>query len=73
MKVSKMRPIEEVATKAAEILVFEDTQKIPMVEITIAVKGEQPNYSIKVPKAFLEQIYSIGFKNGYNKNNILLK
>lgn len=27
MKVSKMRPIEEVATKAAEILVFEDVQK----------------------------------------------
>lgn len=44
-----------------------------MVEITIAAKGEQPNFSIKVPKAFLEQIYSIGFKNGYNKNNILLK
>ena len=45
--------IKQVAKQAALALVFENINKIPMVEITIAAKGEQPNYSIKVPKAFL--------------------
>jgi hypothetical protein len=60
-----MKSIKEVATKAAEILVFENVQKIPMVEITIAAKGKQPNYNIKVPKAFLKEVYAIGVKDGF--------
>ncbi len=60
-----MKPIKEVATKAAEILVFKNIQKIPMVEITIAAKGEQPNYNVKVPKAFLEEVYAMGVKDGF--------
>ena len=60
-----MKSIKEVATKAAEILVFENVQKIPMVEITIAAKGKQPNYNIKVPKAFLKEVYVMGVKDGF--------
>ena len=60
-----MKPIKEIAIKAAEILIFENVQKIPMVEITIAAKGKQPNYNIKVPKAFLKEVYAMGVKDGF--------
>jgi len=60
-----MKPIKEVAKTAALTLVFENVQKIPMVEITIAAKGKQPNYNIKVPKAFLEEVYAMGVKDGF--------
>jgi hypothetical protein len=59
-----MKPIKEIAIKAAEILIFENVQEIPMVEITIAAKGQQPNYNIKVPKAFIEEIYKMGIEEG---------
>ncbi len=58
--------IKQVAKQAALALVFENVQKIPMVEITIAAKGKQPDYNVRVPKAFLEEVYSIGVKDGFN-------
>ena len=58
--------IKQVAKQAALALVFENINKIPMVEITIAAKGEQPNYNVRVPKAFLEEVYSIGLRDGFN-------
>ena len=57
--------IKQVAKKAALALVFENVQKVPMVEITIAAKGKQPDYSVKVPKVFLEEVYAIGLRDGY--------
>ena len=57
--------IKQVAKQAALALVFENINKIPMVEITIAAKGKQPNYNIKVPKVFLEEVYAMGVKNGF--------
>ena len=57
--------IKQVAKQAALALVFENVQKIPMIEITIAAKGKQPNYSVKVPKAFLEEVYAIGVRDGF--------
>ena len=57
--------IKQVAKQAALALVFENVQKIPMIEITIAAKGKQPNYSVKVPKAFLEEVYAMGVRDGF--------
>jgi hypothetical protein len=57
--------IKQVAKQAALALVFENINKIPMVEITIAAKGEQPNYNVKVPKVFLEEVYAMGVKDGF--------
>ena len=58
--------IKQVAKQAALALVFENVRKVPTVEITIAAKGKQPDYSVKVPKAFLEEVYTIGVKDGFN-------
>jgi hypothetical protein len=61
-----MKAIQEVAEEAALVLMFENTETLPMTEITFSPKGEEPNYSIRVPKAFLEEIYAIGFKEGFS-------
>jgi hypothetical protein len=58
--------IKQVAKQAALALVFENIRKVPTVEITIAAKDKQPDYSVKVPKAFLEEVYAIGVKDGFN-------
>ena len=58
--------IKQVAKQAALALVFENVQKVPIIEITIAAKGKQPDYSVKVPKAFLEEVYSMGLRDGFN-------
>ena len=57
--------IKQVVKQSALALVFENVQKIPMIEITIAAKGKQPDYSVKVPKAFLEEVYAIGVRDGF--------
>ena len=62
-----MKAIQEVAEQAALVLMFENTETLPMTEITFSPKGEEPNYSIRVPKAFLEEVYAIGFKDGFSK------
>ena len=59
-----MKTIQEVAEQAALVLVFEDGKTLPMTEITFAPKGEEQSYSIRVPKAFLEEIYAMGFRDG---------
>ena len=61
-----MKAIQEVAEQAALVLMFENTETLPMTEITFSPKGEEPNYSIRVPKAFLEEVYAIGFKEGFS-------
>lgn len=66
-----MKAIQEVAEQAALVLVFEDGKTLPMVEITFAPKGGEQNYSIRVPKAFLEEIYAIGFRDGERERNDL--
>lgn len=63
-----MREIKEVASDAAMELVFEKKEDIIMWDITIA-SADGNNFLIKVPKAFIEKIYSIGFNDGCNKNN----
>ena len=60
-----MKAIQEVAEQAALVLMFKNTETLPMTEITFSPKGEEPNYSIKVPKEFLEVVYAIGFKDGF--------
>ena len=62
-----MKVIQEVAEQAALVLMFENTETLPMTEITFSPKGEEPNYSIRVPKAFLEDVYATGFKDGFSK------
>ena len=57
--------IKQVAKQAALALVFENVQKVPIIEITIAAKGKQPDYSVKVPKAFLEEVYAMGVRDGF--------
>jgi hypothetical protein len=57
--------IKQVAKKAALALVFENVHIIPMIEIIIAAKGKQPNYNIRVPKAFLEEVYAMGVRDGF--------
>jgi len=60
-----MTPIQEVAEQAALVLLFENSETLPMTEITFSPKGGEQNYSIRVPKAFLEEVYAIGFKDGF--------
>jgi len=61
-----MDKIEKIVTKAAETILFEKANLLPMVEVTIKPKDEDGySYSIKVPKALLEEIYAIGVKDGF--------
>jgi len=62
-----MTAIQEVAEQAALVLMFENSETLPMTEITFSPKGGEQNYSIRVPKAFLEEVYAIGFKEGFSK------
>ena len=57
--------IKQVVKQAALALVFENVHIIPMIEIIIAAKGKQPNYNIRVPKAFLEEVYAMGVRDGF--------
>ena len=57
--------LEEVTKKAAETILFEDKELLPMIEINIKAKQEDSqSYSIRVPKAFVEEIYRMGIKEG---------
>lgn len=63
-----MKKIKQVAKEAALALVFEDVNKLPMIEVNVSAKGKKQNtglYSIKVPKAFINEVYSIGLKDGF--------
>ena len=51
-----MKAIQEVAEQAALVLMFENSKTLPMTEITFSPKGGEQNYSIRVPKAFLEEV-----------------
>jgi len=62
-----MKAIQEVAEQAALVLMFENIETLPMTEITFSPKGGEQNYSIRVPKAFLEDVYATGFKDGFSK------
>jgi len=62
-----MREIKEVVSDAALGLVFEKKEDIIMWDITISF-ADGNHYQIKVPKAFIEEVYSIGFNEGCNKN-----
>ena len=62
-----MKTIKEVATKAAIEMVFESKEKLKMIEVTIAPKKnpDSNTYSIRIPKKFLEEVYSIGLQDGF--------
>jgi len=62
-----MTPIQEVAEQAALVLLFENSETLPMTDITFSPKGLESNYYIRVPKAFLEEVYAIGYKDGYDE------
>ena len=62
-----MREIKEVASDAMLALVFEKKEDIIMWDITIS-SADGNHYQIKVPKAFIEKVYSIGFNEGNNAN-----
>ena len=51
-----MKAIQEVTEQAAIVLMFENSKTLPMTEITFSPKGGEQNYSIRVPKAFLEEV-----------------
>lgn len=67
-----MKEIKKVASDAAMGLVFEKKEDIVMWDITIS-SADGNYYKIQVPKAFIEEIYFIGFNDGCNKNNKLQK
>ena len=48
-----MKAIQEVAEQAALVLMFENSETLPITEITFSPKGGEQNYSIRVPKACL--------------------
>ena len=62
-----MKTIQEVATEAAQIVVFENPETLVMLNIIIVPKelpkGTKP-YNVEIPKAFLEEIYAIGVRDG---------
>jgi hypothetical protein len=63
-----MKTIKEVATEAAKELVFESKEKLKMIEVTIAPKKNPDSnntYSIRIPKKFLEEVYSMGLQDGF--------
>ena len=59
-----MKKMEERIKEAAQALIFEQEETLPMVEITFAPEGGKQNYSIRVPKAFIEEIYKLGVAEG---------
>jgi len=64
-----MDKIEKVVTKAAKEMVFESKEKLKMIEVTIAPKKNPDSnntYSIRIPKKFLEEVYSMGLRDGFN-------
>jgi hypothetical protein len=65
--ITVMKTIKEVATKAAKEMVFESKEKLKMIEVTIAPKKnpESNTYSIRIPKKFLEEVYSMGLQDGF--------
>jgi len=63
-----MREIKEVVSDAVLALVFEKKEDIIMLDITLS-SADGNHYQIKVPKTFIEEVYSIGFNERYNKNN----
>jgi len=62
-----MREIKEVASDAMLALVFENKEDMVMLDITIS-SADGNNYLVKVPKAFIEKVYSIGFNEGKYAN-----
>lgn len=65
-----MRTIEEVATEAAQAIVFENPETLVMLDITIAPKelpeGSKPYY-MQIPKAFLEELLRLRYEEGYDQ------
>ena len=62
-----MREIKEVVSDAMLGLAFEKKEGIVMWDITIS-SADGNNYIVKVPKAFIEKVYSIGFNEGRDAN-----
>ena len=63
-----MKLIKGVASDAMLALVFEKKEDIVMWDITIS-SADGNSYLVKVPKAFLEEVYRLGVEEGKTNNN----
>lgn len=61
-----MNTIQEVATEAAKVVIFEDMVTVSTTDITFLDNRGEPAYSITVPTEFLKEVYILGVKEGRN-------
>ena len=61
-----MKSIKEIATQAAEVILFEQAENLTMLDITVLPPDGDVTrrYSIRLPKAFLEEVYRLGVEEG---------